>query len=236
MAIMLAGGTGVRVGGRIPKQFIEVQGKPIIAWTLDNFQNNPNIDAIEIVCHHDWMDVARNIVKEYGYTKVHWLCDGGSTYQESVCNGVFNLRGKLKADDIALIVFSTSPILPQEDVNDSIHVAMEHGNGIASADIDLCTCIKDDELSSSNPILRETLKGFASPWSFRFGELLDAHEEAIRCGLFDKIEPHTTSLYFELGKRIWFSQSTSPQIKITHRADIDMFEGWLLIQQAGKNN
>jgi len=231
VAVVLAGGTGTRVGADIPKQFVKVMGKPVLAYTLEIFQQNPNIDAIEIVSHQDWLEETEQIKTEYGLSKVKWITQGGTTFQESVLNGVFNLKGELSRDDIVVIVFGAAPMAVSEDIDDSIRVCREHGNGIAAADIDLCTCVKDDEFSTTQSIIRETLKGFASPWSFQFGELCEAYEKAISEGWLDTLEPHTSSLYFALGKRIWFSQYTGSQAKITTKADLDAFEGHLLLKE-----
>ncbi len=231
IGIILAGGTGTRVGAGIPKQFIKVQGKPVLAYTLEIFENDPMIDAIEIVCHKDWVSDIEEICETYGISKKKWLCTGGSTFQESTMNGIMNLKGKIDAEDIVVISFGVSPLTPVEDINDSIRVCAEHGNAIASANIDLSTCIMDDEFSTTQNIIRETMKGFANPWTFKFGELCDAYEEAIRRDILKDIEPHTTSLYFALGKRLWFSQSTAVQCKITRKGDLDMFEGYLLLQE-----
>ncbi len=236
-AIILAGGTGNRVGGSVPKQFIKVRSKPILAYTLELFQSNPNIDAIEVVCHKDWMDEVEAICRDYSITKKRWLCTGGATFQESTINAVNNLKGKIADNDIVVISFGVSPLTPQEDINDSIRVAKEHGNAIAAADISLCTCIKDDEYSTTQSIIRETLKGFANPWTFKFGELYDTYRQAQSMGILDSIEPHTTSLYLAMGKRLWFSQYTACQSKITHKEDIDVFEGMLLLEeQRNKEN
>jgi 2-C-methyl-D-erythritol 4-phosphate cytidylyltransferase len=231
IAIILAGGTGTRVGASVPKQFIPIQGKPILAYTVDLFQSNSQIDAIEIVCHADWLEYVKTMVKEYGHSKVKWIVNGGSTFQESTVNGVLSLKDKLSPDDIVVISFGVSPLTPQEDINDSIRVCRLHGNAIASKDIDLCTCVKDDEQSSTQSIIRETLKGFANPWTFRYGELLESYEYAIAQDMLTDLEPHTTSLYFALGKRLWFSQCSSPKAKITTKQDVELFEGYLLYQQ-----
>ena len=231
IGVILAGGTGTRVGAGVPKQFIKIMDKPILAYTLEIFQNDENIDAIEIVCHKDWVDDVEGICKQYSISKKRWLCTGGATFQESTMNGILNLKGKIAEDDIVVISFGVSPMTPQEDIDDSIRICKEHGNAIASADIDLCTCIKDDEFSTTQNIIRETLKGFANPWTFKFGELCEAYEEAVRRDILKDLEPHTTSLYMALGKRLWFSQSTSMQCKITHKGDLDVFEGYLLLKE-----
>ena len=235
IAIILAGGTGTRVGAQIPKQFILFNDKPILAYTVDLFQQNQNIDVIEIVCHKDWMDYVKAMIRKYNHTKVKWITNGGDTFQESTINGVLNLKDKISREDIIVLSFGVSPMTPQEDINDSIRVCKEHGNGIASKDIDLCTCIKDDEQSTTQNIIRETIKGFANPWSFNYGEVLDAYEVALENDILSDLEPHTTSLYFALGKRLWFSKCTSANVKVTTKQDLDVFEGYLLLQDKRNN-
>ena len=232
IAIILAGGTGTRIGANVPKQFIEIENKPILAYTLEVFQNNTNIDAIEIVCHADWVEHTKNIAKQYNIDKLHYITTGGNTFQESVMNGVYNLKDKISDDDIVVISFGVSPMTTDEIIDDSIRVCKENGsNGIASQDMVLCTCIKDNEYSTTQNIIRETLKGFSNPWTFRFGELFDAYKMAEEQGILEGLEPHTTSLYLALGKRLYFSKTNSMNIKITTREDLDIFEGHLLLEK-----
>ncbi len=230
VGLILAGGVGSRVGAPIPKQFVRVFGKPILAYTLDIFECNKNIDAIEIVSHKDWVKEIYKIIKAYGISKARWVCTGGKTFQESVMNGVFNLKGTLKSEDIVVVSFGVSPLTPDSDIDDSIRVCKRFGNAIASKDLDLCTCIKDDDFSSTKNILRETLKGFSNPWTFQFGELCDAYARAQKTGLLETLEPHTTSLYFALGKRLYFSQSTTPLAKITTRQDLEIFNALVTVR------
>lgn len=231
VAIVLAGGTGTRVGANIPKQFIQVMGKPILAYTLDNIQADPEIDAIEVVCHKDWVDEVQSICEHFEITKLRWLATGGDTFQESTMNGIFNLKDKIARDDIVVISFGVSPLCTSDIINDSIRVAKEHGNGISAEDCPLCTCVKDDEEGTTQNLIRETIKGFSNPWTFRFGELVDAYEEAKRRGILTDLEPHTTSVYLALGKRLWFSKSSGYNFKITVKEDLDKFEGLLLLKQ-----
>ena len=230
-AIILAGGTGTRIGASVPKQFIEIQGKPILAYTLEVFESSPSIDAIEIVSHRDWVEEVKGIAARYGITKTRWVTEGGDTFQESVMKGLFRLKGEIAPEDLVVISFGVSPMTTHEIIDDGIRVASLHGNAISSDPMTLCTCIKDDEESSTTSILRETLMGFANPWTFRFGEVVEAYETAIERGILGELEPHTTSLYFALGKRIWFSKSATTNIKITTPEDLDIFEGLLLLRQ-----
>ena len=79
------------------------------------------------------------------------------------------------------------------------------------------------------------MKGFANPWTFNYGEVLDAYETAIEKDMLKDLEPHTTSLYFALGKRLWFSQCTSANVKVTTKQDLDIFEGHLLLMKKRAN-
>ena len=231
VAVVLAGGTGTRVGANIPKQFIKVLGKPILAYSLGNFQNDPEIDSIEVVCHKDWIDEVKSLCYQYEITKLRWLTTGGTTFQESTFNGVFNLKNKISPDDIVIISFGVSPLCTPDIINDSIRIAKEHGNAISAEDSPLCTCIKDDEYSTTQNLIRETIKGFSCPWTFRFGELIEVYDEVQKRGILNKLEPHTTSVYLALGKRLWFSKSSGYNFKITLKEDIDKFEGLLLLKQ-----
>lgn len=236
IAIILAGGVGTRVGADVPKQYIKIMGKPIIVYTLEKFENNPNIDAIELVCIKGHIHYVESIVKEYNITKVRWYTEGGSTFQESTMNGIFNLKDKVAKDDIILIQFAVSPMITDEIIDDSIRVCKEYGNAVAADEMIMCTCIKDDDYSSSQSILRETLVGLNAPWTFKYDVVYGAYEEAIEENILDTLEPHTTSLMFALGKKIYFSKSATNNIKITRKEDIDLFEGYLLLQEKRKRN
>lgn len=91
IAVIIAGGVGHRMGQDIPKQFIHVYDKPVLLYTLKNFQNHPQIDAIEVVCIDGWHDVVWAYAKQYGIDKLKWVVSGGETGQESIRNGVYNL-------------------------------------------------------------------------------------------------------------------------------------------------
>ena len=236
IAIILAGGVGTRVGAEVPKQYIKIMGKPIMVYTLEKFENNPNIDAIELVCIKGNIPYVKSIVKKYNISKVKWYAEGGSTFQESTMNGIFNLKDKVTKDDIVLIQFAVSPMITDEIIDDSIRVCKEYGNAVAADEMIMCTCIKDDDCSSSQSILRETLVGLNAPWTFKYDVVYSAYKEAIEKNILDTLEPHTTSLMFALEKKIYFSKSATNNIKITRKEDIDLFEGYLLLQEKRKRN
>ncbi len=93
-AIVLAGGVGSRVGYSIPKQFVMIQGKPVIAYTISTYQEMEEIDSIEVVCIHDYIGYMRQIVEENSLTKVKWIVPGGNTYHDSLIKGIYNLNSR----------------------------------------------------------------------------------------------------------------------------------------------
>ena len=97
IAIIIAGGSGSRMGQDIPKQFLNVHDKPVLIYTLEGFQKHPSIDAIEVVCIDGWHELVRAYGRQFNITKLKWVVSGGATAQESIRNGVFSLEGFRRA-------------------------------------------------------------------------------------------------------------------------------------------
>ena len=102
VAIILAGGVGNRTGQDIPKQFLNVNDKPIIIYTLEAFQKNPAVDEIEVVCKEGWHDILWAYANQFNITKLKYVITGGVTSQDSIKLGIFNLEDKLKKKDMAI--------------------------------------------------------------------------------------------------------------------------------------
>lgn len=234
IAMILAGGVGSRVGAAIPKQFIVVREKPIIIHTLELFQDDPEVDAIEIVCIRSHMDVIWEMARQYGITKLRWVCEGGDDYQGSVLNGMHYLEPHCTDEDIVLIHFAVSPFIDREIIDDSIAVCKEHGNGIATNDNVLCLCTRDPEYPQRSElgVDRSQVMGLNAPQTFRYGYLKALYAEGFEKDVMDKlVDPHTTTLMLELGHRIYFSKSSQANIKITTKEDLLLFEGYLMAKE-----
>ena len=231
IAIILAGGTGTRVGAGRPKQFIEVLGKPVLAYTCEIFQDNKRIDAIEIVCHHDWIDYCNEMVEKYNLKKVKWIVPGGETFQDSVMNGKNHLEklvGKeVSLDDNVYIQYGGAPFTSQKIVDAVIDMTEERGSAVTGTPCYQLMTIKNDEdnTRTNTWIDRDKYTQIACPYGFRFSYLLDVYKK-----LIDKIEPHTTSLMFALGDTINLAYGDQTNIKITTKEDLDMFEGYILFK------
>lgn len=234
IAMILAGGVGSRVGAKVPKQFIKILDKPVLAYTIAVFENHPRIDAIEIVCIKEYMEYLEKIVKQENYNKVRWIVEGGDTFQHSVYNGIKKLRGQTGSSDIVSVHYGAAPFVSEEIITDSIRIAEEKGNGVSATPCYSLLGTKDHEAYSSHWVDREQYMQLNSPQSFRFDYIDELYKKAEKCDLIDKVEPHTTSLMYEFGDKIYFSKGDQTNIKITTKEDLLLFKAFALLQQEGE--
>ncbi len=239
VAVILAGGVGNRLGAGIPKQFVEVLGKPILAYTLEPFEKHPDVDAILVVCVESYIDYVWELKKRYGFKKLVWVTKGGATFQESMMNGVHYLGDKIQPQDITLFHFGASPFITADIITDVIKVCKEKGtNAISTTNYLLLSGIKKTTASVSDPnnfteeyIDRDTIAVMNTPHAFKYGFIVDMYKEAIETGVINTVEPHTTTLMYAMGKKIYFSKGSQGNIKITNKEDLSLFEGYVLEQQ-----
>ena len=238
VAVILAGGIGSRLGANIPKQFIEVLGKPVLVYTINAFEQHPEIDAVLVVCVKPYIDYMWEIKDRFGLSKLKWVTEGGATFQGSVLNGIRHLEDKISKDDIVLVHFGASPFITGDIITDAIRVCKEKGNAISTTDYYLLCGKKKSTASVAEPnnyseeyIDRETIAVMNSPHAFKYGFIADLYKEAIETGIIDTVEPHTTTLMYAMGKKIYFSYGSQNNIKITRKEDLDLFEGYLLMKQ-----
>ena len=227
--ILLAGGVGKRMGADIPKQFIKVKGKPIIVYSIENFQRNKQIEKIVVVCVKDWIDYVKELVKEYGLTKVEWVIEGGSTGHDSIKNGLFFLRDKVNPDDYIIVHDAVRPILPQKAIKEVLCVAHEKGNASSSIVCHPPIVYTEDGVSGVKDIDREHVMLTASPQAYKFSLALSCYEkaEAENKNNFT----FTSSLLIHYGERVYFAKGTTSNIKVTKKEDIALFEALLNVPE-----
>ena len=211
--VILAGGVGSRIGADRPKQFIEILGKPILVYTIEAFQNHPDIDAIEVVCIESHIDYLQSLVEKYNLSKVKWITPGGEDFQHSVINGINNLKGKLDDDDIVLVHYGASPFVSEDVITDAIRVCKDKGNS-SHAMSSLLLLGSNDGDKSTTWIDRDKVVIFNAPQCFKFSYVTQLYDEAIEKGLIEKVEPHTTTLMYLMGREIYFSKGSQTNIKI----------------------
>lgn len=229
-AIILAGGIGSRVGADRPKQFIEVFGKPVLAYTIEIFQNNTQIDAIEVVCNKKWKNYLIRMLQKYNLNKVKWIVDGGETFQESVMNGINYLKNKISQNDYILIQYGAAPFTSNKIVEDVIRVMREKGSAVTATPCYQLLGSNDENATSKTWIDRDKFIQIACPYGFKFSYLLDIYERAQKQDLIDSIEPHTTSLIYALGDILYQAYGDQTNIKITTKEDLELFKGYILFK------
>lgn len=227
--ILLAGGIGKRMQTDIPKQFITVEGKPIIVHTVERFQRNPKIEKIVVVCIPEWMDHLRNLVELYALTKVHWIIEGGNTGHDSIRNGVFFLQDKIDPDDFIIVHDAVRPILPQKAIDAVIRVAHEKGNASSSIVCHPPIVYTEDFVSGITDIDREHAMLTASPQAFRYGLALKCYEKAEEENRHDFT--FTSSLLIHCGERVYFAKGTTSNIKITTKEDLALLGALLKVPE-----
>ena len=204
IALIIAGGVGARMHQDIPKQFINVYDKPVIIYTLEAFQNHPNIDAIEVVCLDGWHDILRAYSKQFGIDKLENIVSGGSTGQESIRNGLFDLASRHSdPDDIVLIHDAIRPMVSADIISDNIRVCRQYGNAITVIPCTAAMLKTKDGLVSDTTIPRDNLKSTQTPQTFFLQEIVEVHKEAIKRGITNSIASCT--LYIEMGRVVYLS-------------------------------
>ena len=234
-AMILAGGVGARVGADCPKQFVEVLGKPILAYTIEIYQRNAKVDAIEVVCHNDWMVYLKDIVEKYHYSKVKWIVEGGTTFQESVINGKNFLKDKIDKEDVVMVHYGAAPFTSQRIIDDAIKVCLKNGSSVSCTPCFQLMGSNDENATSLKWIDRDRQVQITCPQCYRYGYLLDIYERAEKAEILDRIEPHTTSLMYALGDTIYQSYRNQTNIKITTKEDIDLFRGYAMLHREEMN-
>ena len=225
IALITAGGNGTRMHQDIPKQFLNVNNKPIIVYTMEAFQNHPDIDAIEVVCLDGWHQILEAYAKQFNITKLVGIVSGGKNGQESIKNGLNEINKKYSKDDIVIVHDGNRPLVSEEIISDSIAKCLMYGSGIAAIPCVEAMLETDDRISSNKQISRDNLMRTQTPHAFKLEKLLWAHEEAEKMGIKNSVASCT--LMLELGEKIYFSAGSEKNIKLTTPVDIEIFKALL---------
>lgn len=228
-ALIIAGGSGNRMGQDIPKQFINVYDKPVLIYTLEGFQRHPMIDAIEVVCLDGWHDVLWAYSRQFNITKLQNVISGGGSAQESIRNGVYHLESKATDNDIVIIHDGIRPLVDDTVLTDVIQKAKEFGNGVTSLPYNEQIFIvnPDDETTTRKYIPRETLRRVSTPQAYQFKKLDEAYHKAFEQGIGIHGSSYTNTMMVELGETLHFAAGSDKNIKLTTKDDLELFKGYL---------
>ncbi len=233
IAVILAGGSGKRMGAPVPKQFLTIYGKPVIAYTLEVFEKHPEIDAIEVVSVADYIDEVWNIGKKYGISKLKWVTPGGDTCQASTRNGIFALEGICRDEDMLLYHMSVSPLVDEKVISSALATCRKYGNAFSADPCIFNMCRKCDGTSTDEMLLKEDLIALNMPWTCTFKELREAYHWAYEKDVYTDGASYMTNLFIGLGKRLYYSAgSQKNRMKLTTKDDYDLLTGYIMLEKA----
>ena len=226
VALLTAAGTGSRMEQDIPKQFMHVENKPLISYTMEAFQKHPSIDAIIVVTLPTWMDVVKAYARQFNISKLKWVVPGGETGQESIANGLQVLKEELSPDDIIMIHDGKRCMVSSEIISNSIATYYQYGSAVAAIPCVEAVFRSDDNGKSSIcSIPREQLIRTQTPHTYKLEKLLWAHEQAKEKQITNTAA--TCTLMQMLGERAYFSKGSEENIKITTVDDLMIFKALL---------
>lgn len=230
IALIIAGGSGARMHQNIPKQFLTVNERPVIVYTLEAFQNHADIDEIAVVCIEGWEQVLRAYANQFNITKLNYIIPGGKNGQDSIRNGVYELQRYFSADDVVLIHDAIRPMVSPEIISDCIVKTKKYGCAIATIPCAEAMLKTEDGKVSMGSYPRDNLKRTQTPQGFFLGKICELHKRALEAGIVNSVASCT--LMIEMGEEVYFSAGSEKNIKLTTVDDIDIFKALLLAKRS----
>lgn len=222
IVLLTAAGRGTRTNQDIPKQFLHINNKPLIIYTMEAFQRHPNIDSILVVCLDGWHEVLWAYAKQFNITKLKWVVSGGKTGQESIKNGLYELKKHCKEDDIVMIHDGNRALISQDIITDSLVKCKEFGSAVAAIPCVEAVFKSSNGIDSDTHIPREELYRTQTPHTYPLKKILWAHEEAEKRNITNTTASCT--LMNELGEKVYFSLGSEKNLKVTTVEDIEIFK------------
>lgn len=224
IAIILAGGYGRRMAREIPKQFIVVAGKPILAYTIDKFETHPSIDQIVVVCVNGWEDYTRGMVIEFHFSKVKAVVSGGETALSSIKKGMCALP--CQDEDILIIHDGVRPLVDAQSIDAVIEDCKQYGGAISSVPLIEHIVYEGDSRTDLKYIPREKAFRTVTPQAYRYRQVIDAYKTSEKTGI-GKDSSFIGTLMMDLGIPVCLSKGSGRNIKITDPIDLVYFQSTL---------
>lgn len=227
IAIIFAGGSGARMGSGIPKQFLEVNGKPIIIHTLEIFEEHADIDEIYVACKEDYIKQLQKFVTKFMITKVMKIVPGGATGQDSIYNALCAAKENNNEDSIVLIHDGVRPCITKELIDDDLKCVKENGTAITCTPLFETPVISRDGSSIDEVPPRTSFYTAQAPQCFYLGDVLDAHAKMRKdnpdyVGVVD-----TCTMMKMLGKEVKLVEGPRGNIKVTTPEDLYNFRAMI---------
>lgn len=224
IALIIAGGSGNRMGQDIPKQFMHVDNCPIIIHTLHAFQKHPDIDGIGVVCLEGWETVLQSYANQFLIGKLKWIFPGGDNGQSSIRNGIYGLKeAGVQDEDLILIHDAVRPLLSQEIISSNVAICKKYGYAITGIQCREAILESADGFTSYTSVARDQLIRTQTPQTFRLKNIIGIHEEAKERGITNSVASCT--LLAELGGReMHIVPGSEKNIKVTTTEDLEILK------------
>ena len=231
IAVIFAGGAGRRMNTRaIPKQFLEMHGKPVLIYTLEQFENHPQIHESVLVCISSWIDHARKLLRDYHIQKVIDIVPGGETGQASIFAGLSSARQRSKSDkDVVLVHDGVRPLIDAETITACLDSVKIHGNAVTTTPA-IETIFVQEETGEVGQIFNRSRCAMArAPQCFYLTDLYQAHLQAQEEGRDDFIDSAMMMQHY--GVELHTVTGPVENIKITTPTDFYLFRALLDAQE-----
>lgn len=229
IALIFAGGSGRRMNAKgRPKQFLEFRGKPIIVYTMELFDNHPDIDGIVVVCIEPWIPYLEKMIRKFEISKVVGVVPGGETGQESIYHGLVEVERLYSQESIVLIHDGVRPLITEQTITDNIESVKEYGTCITCIPATETFIVKEPDGNLDIPV-RSRCEIARAPQSFILKDILTAHNKAIEQNKFDFIDSCSMMNYY--GYKLHTINGPVENIKITTPSDYFIFKAMIDVHE-----
>lgn len=221
IALIFAGGSGKRMNSKgIPKQFLEINGVPIIIRTIEHFENHTQIDGICVVCIEPWINHLKKLLKRYDIQKVIDIVPGGQDGQESIRNGLYAIERRFPttADIVVLIHDGVRPLINEQLITDNIACVLENGSAITIVPATETIATIDDCKRITGVTDRAMYYIARAPQSFYLADILNAHRNAVAEGIASTMID-SAMLMTHYGYKLYTVEGPQENIKVTTPSD-----------------
>ena len=231
LAIIFAGGSGIRMGGGIPKQFLEINGKPILIYTLQLFEYHQEIDAIYLAVLEDYIPYVTELLEDYRIRKVAAVVPGGETAQHSIYNALSRAAEENDGDSIVLIHDGVRPFVSHEVISENIACVKANGNAITATPCYETIMISTNGSTVESVPLRKDSYAAQAPQSFYLRDILKAHD-VVRAapGGYENMVDACTIIRSQ-GITAHIVKGNRGNIKVTTPEDVYQFRALLQYQE-----
>ena len=216
---LLAAGSGSRVGLKIPKQFAEINGKPLIANALETFQNHSRIDSVIVVAQPDYFTLIEEIKSKYGFTKIDKVIAGGSERYLSSYNAVIACSDD---NDNLLIHDAARPYLSERIIDDLLTCLEECNAATVAVPATDTVYVADAGLSRVVSVPdRRLLMNAQTPQAFKVGTIRAAFSKALADSSFVPTDDASLVLRYLPDEVVRIVAGDSGNFKITYKSDLE---------------